>query len=159
MSTLSGLLLFSGTLALSLPAQNDEGVSNGRTSQRGEVTNSVRLAPGSPRITIPFYDDRRATIAVDIAIQNGSKDARRVFVEIVVKDAEGNVVTEAEAGVEIAAGETGSTEQWLNLKRPKYWTPENPYLYTVHTAVLLESDIVDSSESSFGVGSAAPTGK
>ncbi|MBT5901513.1 MAG: hypothetical protein HOH58_05325 [Opitutaceae bacterium] len=111
---------------------------------------------GSPQVSFPFYDDRRATIAMDVAIQNGSKEATRVFVEIVVKDAEGTVVTGAEAGIEITAGEQGSTEQWMNLKRPRYWTPESPYLYTVHTVVLLGSDIVDSSELSFGVGSAAP---
>ena len=120
---------------------------------------SVGLATGSPKVSIPFYDERRATIAVDVAIENSSDQAETVFVEIVLKDADGNEVARAEAGLEVAAGAQRATAQWMNFKRPKVWTEENPYLYTAHTMVLRGTDVIDSSKSSFGVGSAAHSGE
>ena len=156
MSTLSGLLLFSGTLALSLPAAPvDEGVSSDGTSQRGEVTDSIRVASGSPKITTPFFDDRRATVAVETTIKNGSKQATEVFVETVLKDAEGNEVARSESGVAVAAGKQKSTDQWVNFKNFKTGTPENPYLYTAHTKVLLGSEIIDTCETPFAIRSTA----
>ena len=120
---------------------------------------SVGLAAGSPEVSIPFHDERRATIAVDVVIENGSEKATKLFVEIVVKDAEGNEVTSAEAGLDVAARAQRATEQWMNPRRPQLWTAEKPYLYTVHTTILIGTDVVDSAESSLGVGSDAHAGK
>ncbi|GAB5562636.1 MAG: hypothetical protein SynsKO_42830 [Synoicihabitans sp.] len=124
--------------------------------QAASSAKSVHLAAGSPKVSLPFHDERRATIAVEVAIKNESAELTKVFVEIAVKDAEGNVVTEAEAGLDIAAGGQEATNQWMNFKRPKIWTKEKPYLYTVHTLILRGTDVIDSSKTSFGVGPDAP---
>ena len=154
-----GALCFFGLLA-GLNAAPAEKEPRQSSSRDGKVhQGAIHLVSGSPQITLPFFDDRRATIAVDIAIENGSKQASIVFIEIVLKDAEGNEVARAETGVEIAAGEQGSTAQWMNWKRPIFWTAENPYRYTLHTTIMQDTDVVDSAESSFGVGADAPAGQ
>lgn len=124
-----------------------------RHSTHSEVTESVRVAPGSHRVTIPFYDEKRATIVVKTTIDNGSKQIAEVFLETVLKDADGNEVARAESGIVVAVGEQGPTEQWVNFKGFKIWTPSNPYLYTAHTIVRLGDDVIDTVESSFTVGS------
>lgn len=116
---------------------------------------SVQLTPNSPEITTPFVDERRATVAVETVVQNDSAKAQEVFIETILKDADGKEVARSEAGLEIAAGDQAGTNQWVNFRRPIVWTAENPYLYTALTHLWLGEEMMSSSEKQFGVKQSA----
>ncbi len=119
-----------------------------------ESAGAVHVAD-DPQIKIPFFDDRRATVVVETTIGNESKHAKELFVETVLKDAQGKEVSREESGLKVDAMGQGSTEQWLNLRNPQMGTPEKPHLYVVHTIIWMGSDIVDTHESSLDVRAAA----
>jgi beta-galactosidase/beta-glucuronidase len=61
-------------------------------------------------------------------------------------------ITAKDRGVKVAAGSCPSGgDLQLNLKKPKLWSPEHPYLYTLEAKLKLGSRTLDKVESYFGL--------
>ena len=81
------------------------------------------------------------TLNVALTLSNRESNASQKSVKVVLKDAEGNKVTEnSESGISVSARDTAkSTLSLSGLSGLHAWTSENPYLYTVEVSQMDEN--------------------
>ena len=75
----------------------------------------------------------QATVAVDVEIEKHTSDAEKLEVRATLIDADGKAV--ANRRLAVGKAEQGLTKKSLSLKvsKPKRWSLETPYLYTLKT--------------------------
>lgn len=88
--------------------------------------------------------DKRATVAVDIAVDKSISTTDRLDVTAALYDATGRRV--AQATGRVTDGATGISEQTLTLRitAPHRWDISDPYLYTLRTELRRAGKTVDS---------------
>ncbi|MCU4800547.1 DUF4981 domain-containing protein [Halobacteria archaeon HArc-gm2] len=89
------------------------------------------------------YRDAHLTAAVDVA-NVGTADEVTRRVDATLRDEDGEVVTELEAAVDVAAGETATVTLETDVDDPEKWTAETPTCYA------LEVELVDASDGGNG---------
>lgn len=85
----------------------------------------------------------KAKIDVDVAVDN---PVVNMDVAVSIKNAEGKQIasiTKKHAG--------GNNTMSLFVKKPHLWSLENPYLYTIHTSIIVNGHVVDSANVSAGI--------
>lgn len=87
--------------------------------------------------------DRRADIAVDVAVENPVKG---LAVKAYITDADGRTVASA-------TRRNATADNILSLKvaTPHRWNLDDPYLYTLHTELLLNGKKIDGSATKMGI--------
>ena len=96
------------------------------------------------RIVTPHIEAGEGTVSVSGSIVNAGTAARNVEILSTVLDASKRTVAEASTKLEITPGKT-QTFAYLTapLKRPKLWSPDSPYLYSVKNLIRENGKIVD----------------
>ena len=95
-------------------------------------------------VTTPGIADGDGTAAVKVNLVNDGNTAA----EVTVKTTIGGVA--AETTVSVPARSTAVAELEVAVANPELWSLENPNLYTALTEVLVNGDVVDSCEDTFG---------
>jgi beta-galactosidase len=94
---------------------------------------------------------RSADIAVDSEVRNGSGDRATVALTAVVVDAAGEVRGKFEGDpVDMVDGEKTVLTTGGPLKDARFWSPEDPYLYSVYTILTVDGKTVDVSKITTG---------
>src|SRR3954452_8744461 len=118
------------------------------------VTDPIHLARYSTAITTPdvqnTYDSGFANVHVATTVQNQSGASQPVGVLNRVTDAAGNVVGSSQSSVTAGAADALDTVD-IRLDQPHLWSPDSPYLYTLHTDLMMGGNVIDSSSTRFGV--------
>ena len=83
-------------------------------------------------------------VAVDMTVRGHDE---QVKVQIVMADATGNMVAEAEN----LAVQNGLVNTTLKVKAPRLWSPETPYLYTLTTKVTKDGKTLDEKQQKIGI--------
>lgn len=102
---------------------------------------------GSPGIYIdtPKVSAESATVRVRGAIVNGMNQPRTIRVAQTVLDAAGRKVMSMESSAIVKPGaKTAFEHTSATIPRPRLWSPESPYLYTVLTELYDGQRLVDS---------------
>lgn len=87
-------------------------------------------------ISTPSVDQRQATIHIKATITNAQTTAGKAKVITVIRDAKGSIVASDEYRVTLDASGDRVVESDLKVRRPRLWSPEEPYLYSVTTGVV-----------------------
>lgn len=85
-----------------------------------------------------------AEVAVDMTVRGHDE---QVKVQIVMADATGNMVAEAQN----LAVKNGLVNTTLKVKAPRLWSPETPYLYTLTTKVTKDGKTLDEKQQKIGI--------
>ena len=85
-----------------------------------------------------------AEVAVDMTVRGHDE---QVKAQIVMADATGNMVAEAEN----LAVQNGLVNTTLKVKAPRLWSPETPYLYTLTTKVTKDGRTLDEKQQKIGI--------
>ena len=85
-----------------------------------------------------------AEVAVDMTVRGHDE---QVKAQIVMADATGNMVAEAEN----LAVQNGLVNTTLKVKAPRLWSPETPYLYTLTTKVTKDGKTLDEKQQKIGI--------
>ncbi|WP_258103806.1 glycoside hydrolase family 2 TIM barrel-domain containing protein [Marinoscillum sp. MHG1-6] len=93
-------------------------------------------------ITTPFISVEAAKVNIRSLVVG-----ENLTIKATVKDADGNVVTEKNYGERFG----DEIEQNLEVKHPKLWSPDSPYLYTAELKLYENDQLVDSEEVRFGI--------
>ncbi|HYD54461.1 MAG TPA: glycoside hydrolase family 2 TIM barrel-domain containing protein, partial [Gemmatimonadaceae bacterium] len=103
-------------------------------------------------VTTPSVSHERAEVQVRTTVVNEGSGVRAVRVAQRVLDAEGREVARGAQTIRaLAAGREGVvTERLPIVQRPRLWSPEDPYLYTVVTEVWDGERLADHVESPLG---------
>ena len=93
--------------------------------------------------TVSLKSDE-AEVEVDMTVRGHDE---QVKAQIVMADATGNMVAEAEN----LAVKNGLVNTTLKVKAPRLWSPETPYLYTLTTKVTKDGKTLDEKQQKIGI--------
>lgn len=118
------------------------------------ITDAVHVARYGTAVTTPNLSTQKGgdvDVNVTTTVQNDSDASASVTVQNTIYDAENIAVsaTVSDAGT-LAAGETKDIAETAKVNKPSLWSPENPALYKVKTEVLMNGQVVDTYETTFG---------
>lgn len=115
------------------------------------VTAPVHVPTWGAFVTTPEVSKDRALVKISTEVLNSGHTAADVRVRTRVKDAGGKVIQTAEGGLQLAAGETRSTEQSIDVRSPRLWSPDWPNLYSAEVEIVAGGKTVDLISTPFGI--------
>jgi beta-galactosidase len=115
------------------------------------VADPVHVAHWGTFVTTPEVSDESAVVNIQTWIRNQSDGAESILLETSIVDQQGKEVTVASTAGEIDADGTVRFEQNLEIRTPRLWDVDDPYLYTAVTRIRKKGRIIDDYETPFGV--------
>jgi len=95
-------------------------------------------------VTTPVVSRDSATTQVQATVVNDGVASRTLRVVHTIEDATGRVVATAASEITLAAGAQRTLTQALpTVARPHLWSPDDPYLYRIHTDVVQDGVVRD----------------
>lgn len=104
-----------------------------------------------------YYNDdveegcETATLNGWVDVVNQYDSNHQVAIKSIVKDKNGKAVSTVEKKEEINSTEKKQAKLVHKIDKPKLWSPENPYLYTVETQILANGVCVDNETTTIGI--------
>ncbi len=116
------------------------------------VTNRLHIAYWGTFVTTPEVDMNASIVQIKTKVQNEAKGDAKCTLVTSVLDRDGKVIQTAEASQGIAAngGEYEFVQQ-VKVAKPNLWSPDNPYLYRVHSTVRDQTRVVDEYDTVLGI--------
>ncbi|UCF00347.1 MAG: DUF4982 domain-containing protein, partial [Planctomycetota bacterium] len=108
---------------------------------------------GGTFVTYPSVSSSSATVNVRTWVHNASDTAKDCTVVTRIADSSNEVVATMQSLASIAAGTSHEFSQSTDISNPNLWSPWNPYLYMVYTAVRDGATSVDDYETRIGIRS------
>ena len=108
---------------------------------------SLHILPWGVFVTTPVADPAQSTVKVATEIV-GSASGSAVL-RATIRNADGETVTQDELPITGA----GVVEQTLTVKNAKLWSVDEPNLYTLVSEVLVNGEVEDRAETTFGIRS------
>lgn len=115
------------------------------------VSDQLHIKMNGMKITTPEIDNETAVVMVNTAVENNSRNTRKVFVLTEISDAKGNVICTDKAPLTAYAGSLNNVRQRLAVDHPTLWSCETLNLYHCSVKILEGENIVDQSEDNFGI--------
>lgn len=117
------------------------------------VTSDVRIEPFGVHI---WNDDqiseKSAVLNLATTVKNYSAKPKSITIYNQLFDAEGNIETALPKKITISAGKEIVVKQnTAEIKNPKLWSVENPYLYTLKTSIIENGKVIDEIKTPYGI--------
>ena len=116
-------------------------------------TGPIHVRQWGVSVTTPVVTPHLAQVQAAVTVQNHTDIAASVEIALALRDAQGAVVAEGWASAEIAPGEEAMAGDVLTVPGPRLWSPEQPALYTLRTAVSHNGESVDAEDTTVGLRS------
>lgn len=117
------------------------------------VADAVHVPTWGICVTTPEVSQEKALVKIATEVRNSGSSEANVLVCTRVRDAGGKVIGSAEGALQLPAGETRSTEQTLEVRSPKLWSPDAPNLYSAEVEVVTAGKTADVVSTNFGIRS------
>ena len=111
----------------------------------------VHIAQWGTYITTPKADSLSATVSVRTSIETKSAVAKKVVLRSVIKDETGKEIATVEEPVSLDLSGNKEVEQIIQVALPVLWSIDKPSIYTLYSAVLDGSKVIDNFISTFGI--------
>lgn len=108
---------------------------------------------GGVFVSFPEVEELKATVEVGTHLRNSSSQATKVSVEQTLLDPRGATVGINKALVTLGAGKDQQTNQKIEVTRPRLWSPDSAYLYTLRTELKADGMTIDVVETRVGIRS------
>lgn len=112
---------------------------------------SVRIQPGSIRISTPEISELLAAVKVEALIRYDEKREKIVIVKTEILDGEGKVAAEESSRLTLYPQADTPLTQRIYVKNPLLWSIDEPNLYQCKMTILREQEVIDRDNSSFGI--------
>lgn len=114
-------------------------------------TNPIHVDNWGTYVTTPNISDKKATVNTQTTVLNSTFQSKDVKLITSIWNASGKKVAETESETYVTTGEANLFKQTLQVNDPTLWSVENPYLYTAVSEVVVNNEIVDRYETTFGI--------
>ncbi len=115
------------------------------------VTGKLRVDQWGTFVTTPEVNDESAMVNLELNLKNDFDAQKRIKLVSRILDEDGNEVANSETSQNIDANGTIKLDQNFEVRNPKLWDTENPYLYTVLTKVYDEEELSDNYKTPLGI--------
>lgn len=113
-----------------------------------------RQAGGGIFVTYPKVSDREATVSIKTNVINESAETKNFDLVQELVDVKGNIAATArQTNHVLMHGDDKHYEQSFNIEHPHLWSPDTPYLYTLHSYVIEHGKKVDEHKTKIGIRS------
>ena len=110
-----------------------------------------KQAGGGIFVTFPSVASSAATVQIQTDVINASSSRRLGTVRQELFGPDGRSVAVSETQAELEAGSSKAFAQRIQVKQPRLWHPEHPYLYLLHTVVLEDGKPIDDQYTRVGI--------
>ena len=118
------------------------------------ITNPLHVDLWGTYVTTPLANAQKASVKADVTLKNTTTSVLKAEVVSYLLDATQKVVSQARVqNVSVTPQGVAVCSQLLHLDRPKLWTLEAPYLYSLRTEVKVGSKMVDVYDTPVGIRS------
>ena len=118
------------------------------------IKNKIHIPKWGIRVSTPKVLEEFAEVLIETKIVNAnfSSNNKPEKIQLLweILDAKNSVIASAEKQL-VLKDSTSSVSETINLKNPKLWSPNNPYLYTLQTKVIKKNAELDVVKTNFGV--------
>jgi len=114
-------------------------------------TSPVRVAHWGTYVTYPRISKESATIEVKTKVVNSLRNSAQCSLTTSIVDKDNNVVQAKETSQKVAANGEYEFVQQIVIDKPNLWSPANPSLYTVRSALHESGRIVDEYDTPAGI--------
>ena len=117
-----------------------------------DAIDSRTVGGGGVFVHFDKISEKSAQVYVETEIQNDNTRSESVTVETTFTDAEGNVIKRTSGKLSLNSGEKKSIRQQMEVKNPKLWSPESPFLYDIsYRIVNAKGEVLDEVNSYAGM--------
>jgi beta-galactosidase len=117
------------------------------------VTDAVHIADWGVAIATPDVSPKKASVQIKTLVKNESDLPQRIALSTWLKDANSKNAGNNQINVELAANSEKVVTQTIIVAAPQQWTPETPCLYDAQISIIRNKNVVDKTETSFGIRS------
>lgn len=116
------------------------------------VTNEVRIEPFGLHIwNDTSVTEKSTTLNLETRIKDYSASSCNAIVLNKLVDTNGQTIGEIKSPLKLKAGEIAVVKQIIKTKGAHLWSPDNPYLYTVVSQVIINGKVIDQTSSPYGI--------
>ncbi len=102
-------------------------------------------------ITTPEVTNEKATVQLNIDLENDLNEASPISVTTKIVDNDENIVTGVFTEVTLKKNSKDRITQTLEVDNPNLWGVDNPYLYKAVTSLIQDGEVLDRYETPFGI--------
>lgn len=115
------------------------------------LTNPIHVIHWGPYITTPLVSTSSARVRNRTEIKNESDSSKMVTLQSTILDSNGAAVDTDSDVFYISTTSSHEFDQTIAVNDPNLWSPDSPTLYTLSQNVLVDGEIVDQTETTFGI--------
>ena len=115
--------------------------------------NKLHIPVWGTYITTPEITANKATVHLEVKVENDIDSESSFTLSTEVIDSEGNKVAKKVDQVNLSAKGKDAFYQRFTVARPKLWDCENPNMYKAITSIIQDGEIVDKYTTPFGIRS------
>ena len=115
------------------------------------VKNKLHIPIWGTFVTTPKITPTQAEVLVETKIKNDFDENHQAEVLTVIFDSKGEKIAESTSNVSIQANKEQNSSQKLLVVNPQLWDIETPHLYKAVTSIIKKGEIIDQTETSFGI--------
>lgn len=124
-----------------------------------DAIESQTIAGGGVFVHFDKISEKSAQVYVNTELQNKDQHSETVTVETALTDTDGKVIRRASGKLFLKPGEKKTIRQQIEIKNPKLWSPDSPYLYRVQSRVKKGNQSIDGGITRIGIRQAEFRGK
>ncbi len=110
-----------------------------------------KVAGGGVFVHYGTINDQLAQVFIDTDVANESNRKNNIKVETTLCDSNGNQLHKIISSVSINKGDSKQIKQSIEVKNPKLWTPDSPYLYQVQSRIISGKSPLDGGMTRIGI--------
>lgn len=118
---------------------------------RLRITDARRIAPWGVFVTSPEVTADRASVRVETTVLNGTTEAADWSLTTEILDPDGKIAGTVATDQQASAGAELRTVQLAEVSKPRFWSPDEPWLYTARSRLRIGSALIDETVTTFGI--------
>ena len=124
-----------------------------------DAIESQTVAGGGVFVHFDQISEKSAQVCVNTEVQNENTRSESVIVETTLTDADGKIIRRISGKLSLQSGEKKIIRQQMEVKNPKLWSPDTPYLYRVQSRLKKGDQSIDGGITRVGIRLAEFHGK
>ena len=117
------------------------------------VVDPVHIDHWGTTVTTEDVSAQSAKIKIAVRVKNTSEEAVNIDLLSTLLNASGKALSQVNNSIFIASDDIVESAQEINLNSPQLWSIDHPYLYTIHTQVKRDGEVIDDYETPVGIRS------